>query len=171
MVGETLKFWLMIAWLLPLAGFVVEIFFGFYSKNPRHSKAAAWCAVGCIGIGFLCSANALRIWGNANEWCVLEAADHGEHGDAHADHDDGHHDADSAEGKTEYSGVIYTLGVFGSLEVTLDYYIDSLTLVMFTMVTLIATCIHLFAIGYMSDELTDDYVDHSAHTADGKHVH
>ncbi|MDG1893795.1 MAG: NADH-quinone oxidoreductase subunit L [Fuerstiella sp.] len=182
MVGETLKFWLMIAWLLPLAGFVVEIFFGFYSKNPRHSKAAAWCAVGCIGIGFLCSANALRIWGNANDWCVLEVAEHSNaHADpAHseethdadkalADHD--HSDADSAKGQTAYSGVIYTLGVFGSLEVTLDYYIDSLTLVMFTMVTLIATCIHLFAIGYMSDELTDEYVDHSAHTADGGHVH
>ena len=42
---------------------------------------------------------------------------------------------------------------------------------MFCMVTLIATCIHIFAVGYMSDELTDEYVDHSAHTSDGHHVH
>ncbi|RMG41149.1 MAG: NADH-quinone oxidoreductase subunit L [Planctomycetota bacterium] len=61
--------------------------------------------------------------------------------------------------------------MFGDLVVTIDYYIDSLTLVMFVMVTFIATCIHIFAIGYMSDELTLDYVDHHAHTADGKHVH
>ena len=55
MVGDTLKQLLMTAWLLPLLGFVVEIFFGYWSKNPRHSKAAAWLAVGCIGVGFLCS--------------------------------------------------------------------------------------------------------------------
>ena len=213
MVGETLRNYLMIAWLLPLAGFVVEIFFGFYSKNPRHSKAAAWCAVGCIGAGFLCSCAALITWGNANDWCVLEHHDsHGEHAEAgheaddhsggeHAadDHhvaepahdaaaaveDHGHehavaaasgdaaHPDDNASGsqKTTYSGVLYTLGKFGSLELSLDYYIDSLTLVMFTMVTLIATCIHLFAMGYMSEELTDEYVDHQVHTADGKHLH
>jgi len=188
MVGETLKFWLMIAWLLPLAGFVVEIFFGFYSKNPRGSKTAAWVAVGCIGIGFLCSLNALRIWGAANEWSVLAhhdshaehaAADHA-HGSDEADHEheagaavhdeaDGHHAEKT--GETAYSGEIYTLAKFGSLTIALDYYIDSLTLVMFTMVTLIATCIHLFAIGYMGDELTEEYVDHFAHTSDGKHVH
>jgi NADH-quinone oxidoreductase subunit L len=62
-------------------------------------------------------------------------------------------------------------GSSADLDISLDYYIDSLTLVMFCMVTLIATCIHIFAVGYMSDELTEDYVDHHAHTADGKHVH
>ncbi len=207
MVGETLRNYLMIAWLLPLAGFVVEIFFGFYSKNPRHSKAAAWCAVGCIGVGFLCSCAAVVTWGNANNWCVMEPHDahalhsgeaahaeepqeenghvedsHGEAAHSEADahnHDyavaaggEGHDDHETAaKGQTVYSGVLYTLGKFGSLELSIDYYIDSLTLVMFTMVTLIATCIHLFAMGYMSDELTDEYVDHFAHTSDGKHVH
>lgn len=202
MLGETLKFWLMIAWLLPLAGFAVEILFGFghFSKNPRHSKAAAWCAVGCIGTGFLCSLIALLTWGQATEWSVLADEGHGYHGEhvaAHSDeaaahNDEGHHVADANEDHetahadddheedahgaaasvpTAYSGIIYSLGSFGDLDLTIDYYIDSLTLVMFTMVTLIATCIHLFAMGYMGDELTDDYVDHFAHTADGKHVH
>ena len=59
---------------------------------------------------------------------------------------------------------------FGSLRLAIDYYIDSLTLVMFTMVTLIASLIHLFAIGYMSDELTDDHEDHQVHTSHG-HLH
>ncbi len=96
--------------------------------------------------------------------------------------DEEHHAADGGQHADEqeenkeaaplvYHGTLYTLATFGELVVSIDYYIDSLTLVMFTMVTLIATCIHLFAIGYMSDELTDDYVDHFAHTSDGKHVH
>ncbi|HIK93642.1 MAG TPA: NADH-quinone oxidoreductase subunit L [Planctomycetes bacterium] len=183
MVGETLQKLLMTAWLLPLLGFVVEIFFGYWSKNPRHSKAAAWMAVGCIGTGFLCSLTALVMWGNASNafddgdrlgWMSQQAAEnearHPGHDTGHG-HESGDHAEELERGQTVYSGTIYTLGVFGSLEVTLDYYIDSLTLVMFTMVTLIATCIHLFAIGYMSDELTDEYVDHSAHTSDGGHVH
>ena len=87
----------------------------------------------------------------------------------HADH--GHDDAAHGGGLGVYSGSFYTLGTFGGITLSMDYYIDSLTLTMFMMVTLIATCIHLFAMGYMSDELTEDYVDHFAHTADGKHVH
>ena len=211
MVGETLATYLMIAWLLPLFGFVVEIFFGFYSKNPRHSKAAAWCAVACIGAGFVCSVAAFAEWSAAsnafgeNGWITEKKhADHGDHHDAEhhgegheADGhvDDAHQEEDhgstavgdsgylltaaeaeaksgkAVRGQTEYSGVIYSLGTFGGIELSMDYYIDSLTLVMFMMVTLIATCIHLFAMGYMSDELTDEYVDHFAHTADHKHVH
>ena len=69
------------------------------------------------------------------------------------------------------TGTFYTLATFGRLRVAIDYYIDSLTLTMFVMVTLIATCIHIFALGYMADELTDDHVDHSVHLADGKHLH
>ena len=151
MLGDTLKYWLMIAWLLPLLGFVVEILFGFYSKNPRHSKAAAWSAVGCIGAGFLCSLIALMTWGNATHWSVLQHESHDAHaahvdaghGDEHAGHADGDHGGDHGgdhaghadDGHadavpTAYSGVIYTLAVFGDLEITIDYYIDSLTLVM-----------------------------------------
>jgi proton-translocating NADH-quinone oxidoreductase chain L len=51
------------------------------------------------------------------------------------------------------SGVYYTLGKFGSLALTIGYYIDSLTLAMFCMVTLIASLIHLYAYKYMDDEL------------------
>ena len=66
-----------------------------------------------------------------------------------------------------FSGTFYRLAKFGALNVSLDWYIDSLTLVMFTMVTFIATCIHLFAIGYMKDELTEEYEDHEVHTSHG----
>ncbi|MEZ6031542.1 MAG: proton-conducting transporter membrane subunit [Planctomycetaceae bacterium] len=205
MVGETLRNLLMIAWLLPLAGFAVEIFGGFWGS--RKSRVAAWMSVGCIGIGFVCSLSALLIWGGSNKWTVLHGADtHGtSHADAghdaenhaepahaepaHADHEtsqahtgdaavshvspDSHtsHDPAMERGQTVFSGTLYYLARFGSLDISLDYYIDSLTLVMFTMVTFIATCIHLFAMGYMSEELTEEYVDHNAHLANGHHVH
>src|SRR5690606_23106409 len=45
------------------------------------------------------------------------------------------------------TGTYYTLGRFGPLEFTISYYIDSLTIAMFCMVTLIASCIHFYAIG------------------------
>jgi NADH-quinone oxidoreductase subunit L len=206
MTGEWLKILLTIAWLLPLAGFAVEIWAGYW--GTRQSKAAALLAVGCIATGFLCSLSALLIWGSATHWTALE--DHGAGANEHhalsldspsgveagvvsevgdsetrpatgddeltftsfvaaegtADDNDHH-----AEIQTVFSGTFYTLGKFGPLEISLDWYIDSLTLVMFTMVTLIATCIHVFAMGYMSDELTDDYVDHQIHNADGSHFH
>ena len=51
------------------------------------------------------------------------------------------------------SGDWYTLGQFGSLSLTIGYYIDSLTIAMFCMVTLIASCIHVYSLGYMHEEL------------------
>lgn len=91
---------------------------------------------------------------------------HGEHAhDKHA-HGVGHH----AAPKVVFTGIFYRLAQFGTLDISLSYYIDSLTLVMFTMVTFIASCIHIFAIGYMSEELTENYADHQVHTAHG-HLH
>ena len=53
---------------------------------------------------------------------------------------------------------------------TLGFRIDMLSAVMFMMVTFIATLIHLFSIGYMSDELKKEVEDHEVHTAHG-HFH
>jgi NADH-quinone oxidoreductase subunit L len=52
----------------------------------------------------------------------------------------------------------------------LGFRIDSLSAVMFVMVTFIATLIHLFSIGYMGDELAPVVEDHQVHTEDG-HLH
>jgi NADH-quinone oxidoreductase subunit L len=52
-------------------------------------------------------------------------------------------------------GVPWVLGQFGKLRVSISYYIDTLTICMFCMVTLIATLIHIYAMGYMHDELHD----------------
>src|SRR5262249_54838725 len=50
---------------------------------------------------------------------------------------------------------------------TLGYRIDSLTAVMFLMVTFIATLIHLFSMGYMDEELQPTVEDHQVHTPEG----
>lgn len=193
MTGETLRNLLMTAWLLPLLGFAIEIFGGYWGS--RTSRAAAWLAVVCIATGFVCSATALVTWGNASRWTVISHDDHGTK--PHDDSRDSEKPAVQPHGSTDsrgefrtaslpltaedaaagprpqtvFSGTIYRLATFGGLQLSLDYYIDSLTLVMFTMVTFIATCIHLFAIGYMSEELTEEYVDHHAHLRNGHHVH
>jgi NADH-quinone oxidoreductase subunit L len=204
-LGDSLSKLLACACILPLLGFMIEVFAGYWSD--RFSKTAAYIAVACIGIGFLCSVTAFCQWKSATDFQFVTEAHHGEHDAGHddsghhdgdADHKEDHehhagneghghdHDADGHEEshaddgdeevaliphETAFSGSFYTLVKFGSLQVSVDYYIDSLTLLMYMMVTLIATCIHVFAIGYMSDELTEEYVDHNAHTADGKHVH
>jgi len=180
-IGYTLSWYLRLAWLLPLAGFAVEVFAGYWSN--RHSKTAAYLATGCIGAGFALSTAAFLCWGSHTDWEVFAAsdsaghaflADHVESETDHGSAGEGSHAVAASHDESRqavFSGTIYRLGTFGDLEITIDYYIDSLTLLMFMMVTLIATCIHVFAIGYMSDELTDEYVDHSAHTSDGQHVH
>ncbi len=49
----------------------------------------------------------------------------------------------------------------------LGFKIDSLSGLMFVMVTFIATLIHLFSMGYMADELQPEVEDHQVHTAHG----
>ncbi len=179
--GDYLMFLLTTAWLLPLVGFVIEMYWLCWSH--RLSKGAAYFAVGFIGAGFVCSLLALLIWGGATGWSALSGhhgADAGHHAAAHNDGDHAEHHADdhavaghatehATPVKKYYAGTYYELARFGSLRLSLDWYIDSLTLVMFTMVTFIATCIHLFAIGYMHDELTEEYEDHEVHMHGGGH--
>ena len=186
-LGNTLANLLTVAWLLPLLGFVIQILFALKWWG-RKSKAAALLAIFCIGAGFVCSSTAFYLWGEGTEWAVFKPAEHGhaEHADAtsagHAaeGHDGHEHAADhkhtavahvAPKPQTVFSGTFYNLARFGDLNISLDYYIDSLTLTMFVMVTLIATCIHIFATGYMSEELVEDYVDHQVHSHDGGHFH
>jgi NADH-quinone oxidoreductase subunit L len=230
--GTTLKWLLAAAWLLPLLGFCVEIFGGYWGRHAetatklgRH-KLASYLAVGCIATGFVLSAAAMVTWLDSTGVSLLPAGDaHASHHGHEAHHDEGHHGgaegpgeagaetgaaehaeaADAAEPgdtapgddvrvdelaalggapaedehavhandpyKYAFSGTFYEFARFGNLRIAIDYYIDGLTLLMFCMVTLIASCIHVFAIGYMSDELTDDYEDHFVHTRGGGHFH
>lgn len=85
-------------------------------------------------------------------------------GDAEG-HDDGHQQTAGPS----YTGDYYLLGQFGKLRVTISYYIDTLTIVMFCMVTLIASCIHFYAQGYMHEE-EHDVTDHEVTLTDGSHL-
>jgi NADH-quinone oxidoreductase subunit L len=122
---------------------------------------------------------------------ALEAEHHdGEHGSG--EHATEEHDHDAPEGKAgvadhhegqgeshgddahgAHVGVIphvtgewYTLAQFGKLRLSISYYIDALTIAMMCMVTLIATCIHFYSMGYMHDEL-HDFTDPEVTLSDG----
>ncbi|PHS07513.1 MAG: NADH-quinone oxidoreductase subunit L [Blastopirellula sp.] len=95
-----------------------------------------------------------------------------EHGEA-AQHDA---DADDAENfiPPVYTGHWYSLGRFMvgtpyEADVSINYYIDSLTIIMFCMVTFIASCIHFYASGYMHDEL-HEFTDPEVIMKDGSNL-
>jgi NADH-quinone oxidoreductase subunit L len=198
---ETLPKLLLVAWLLPLASFVV-ICIGYsipqmLGMPVRYAaqKYAAYIAIFAIVAG--CVLSMIGLFGH---WLPAHSlvGGHGaaeEHGDEHAP---GHasatkspfrlaamqtqehagpseggssHSAEHNNGPPPYlTGDWYTLASMGNLKLTIGYYIDTLTVLMFCMVTLIASCIHIYAVGYMHDEL-HDYVDHEVHLADGEHLH
>lgn len=184
-----------LAWLTPLASFVLILFFG--PRMGSHGRNAAWVATAAIVTSFVLSLTAFFAWlgvhpvtpahhGGHGEHAMLEfepaagtayaaeepgkpaPADAGHaaagHGDDHAAHSEGHH------GPIAYSGDWYTLYEGGRLKLSIGWYIDALTILMFVVVTLIATCIHVYASGYMHDEL-HDVTDHEVTLADGHHLH
>jgi len=169
-----------LATLLPLASFFVLLVFG-----PRFGKAlghGAYVATGAIvGAGVL-AFYSLVIWlvnhplGDAahpssddNHVAAATKHDESEGHDAEDDHGEAGHSAHGGVGPA-YAGDYYTLGVFGKLRLTIGYYIDSLTIIMFCLVTLIASCIHFYAMGYMHEEVDDVVTDHEVTLKDGSHL-
>lgn len=166
-LSSTLPTLLGIAWLLPLASFVLILFFGKHMGS--HGKGASYVACGAIIGAFVLSAVSLCGWLSEHP---LSAAHH----DAATEGDqleklpvDGVAPTEHAAAPpVSYSGDWYTLVQVGKLKLTIGWYIDALTVAMFCMVTLIASCIHVYSVGYMHDEL-HDVTDHEVHTADGHH--
>ncbi|MFM7138529.1 MAG: proton-conducting transporter membrane subunit, partial [Planctomycetota bacterium] len=181
-----------LAWLTPLASFVLILFFG--PRMGPHGRNAAWVATAAIVTSLVLSLTAFAVWlgahpvapshhGGHGEHAVLEPAagtayaaespekpagadaGHGDH--AGGGHGDGHGEA---HGPIAYSGDWYTLYQGGRLKLSIGWYIDALTILMFVVVTFIATCIHVYASGYMHDEL-HDVTDHEVTLADGHHLH
>jgi len=167
------------AWLIPLASFTLIVFFG-----PRMGKAgnkAGYLATAAIGTSCALSLFALFfVWlpsygvPPALEHATDHASTDHESGDhaAAAGHESTGHDAAHADAATvkPIVGDWYTLAKFGALQLTIGYYIDSLTVLMFAMVTIIATLIHFYAYGYMHDEL-HEVVDHEVRLSDGHDLH
>ncbi len=165
---------LLLAWLLPLASFTLIVFTG-----PRLGHKAGYVATAAIGTSFLLSVIALGTWlwhhpivahdGNTESHAATELTADDHHQPEHTEGDDGHgHKAAHHESASPHlTENWYTLAEFGSLRLTIDYYIDALTLAMFVMVTLISTCIHVYSFGYMHEEL-EDVTDPLASTSSGK---
>ncbi len=165
-----------LAWLTPLASFVAILFFG--PRMGPHGRNAAWVATAAIATSLVLSLAAFGTWLSAHP---VTAAAHSEHA---ADHgtESGHgtetgHGIESGHGSEHashvpaaYSGDWYTLYEGGTLKLSIGWYIDALTVLMFVVVTFIATCIHVYASGYMHDEL-HDVTDHEVHLANGGHLH
>ncbi|MDO4557952.1 MAG: NADH-quinone oxidoreductase subunit L, partial [Planctomycetia bacterium] len=137
-IHESLPILLGTAWLLPLVSFVLILFFG--PKMGKAGKYAGHLAIAAIGTGLILSVIAACLW------CGVHPAVAAAHGEDAAE-------IATATTPMAVCGDWYTLFRFGSLAVTVGYYIDALTIAMFCMVTLIATCIHVYATGYMHEEL------------------
>ncbi len=185
-LASTLPVLLGLAWLLPLASFALIVLFG--PRMGKHGKYAAHVATGAILSGFVLSVIALVGW--ISEHHVVKS--HHEAGSAAVEKEtsagakvasEKAHEGSGPTAAIEpgakhepiappvyYSGDWYTVAAFGPLKLTIGYYIDALTVVMFAMVTLIATCIHFYAAGYMHDEL-HDVTDHEVMLSDGHHLH
>ncbi len=137
-VNQLLPILLGLAWLLPLASFVLIVLFG--PLMGKAGRGAGYLATLAICSSFVLSAAALTLWIIQHP---LAAGVHvlGGHGEA------------SLPSVSAIAGDWYALGVFGSLRVTIGYYIDALTIAMFCMVSLVASCIHVYSFGYMHEEL------------------
>jgi NADH:ubiquinone oxidoreductase subunit 5 (subunit L)/multisubunit Na+/H+ antiporter MnhA subunit len=141
-LAKMLPMLLALAWLLPLASFVLIVLVG--PRLGRAGRGAGFVATGAIVAAFLISLFALGLWLSQPPLAASPEppAAHG-HLPAHG----------PTTRAAPLSGDWYTLGEFGSLRITIGYYIDALTLAMFAMVTLIASCIHVYSFGYMHEEL------------------
>jgi proton-translocating NADH-quinone oxidoreductase chain L len=180
---EKLPTLLLIAWLLPLAsftiiciGYSIPQMLGVRVKYSTQKFAGYIATAAIVGACLLSMTAMFRIWLPTHP--LPAAEEHlaepdvltgGEHiAESEAAHDTQHPDKNAT--KISVSGDWYSLGVFGKLKLTIGYYIDLLTVTMFCMVTLIASCIHFYATGYMHDEL-HDVDDHEITLPNGHHFH
>jgi len=139
--------------------------------GDRPHRAAAFIATGAIALSFILSLVGF----------VYFLQDHPLPPHAESPHAAGHPEggpaAEASSGSTadRWAGSVRwaEIGRFNSTKSTvlaLGYRIDSLSTVMFLMVSFIATFIHIFSIGYMSEELAPVVEDHQVHTEEG-HLH
>ena len=174
-----------LAWLAPLVSFVAILFFG--PRMGPHGRNAAWVATAAIATSLVLSLAALGTWlvahpvtapvHDAHAAAVVHDAGHDAGHDAvapssadHGTHHESHGDHHAGRRPVAYAGDWYTLYHGGALTLSIGWYIDALTVLMFVVVTFIATCIHVYASGYMHDEL-HDVTDHEVHLSSGGHLH
>ena len=116
---------LLIATLLPLASFTVLLFFGKRMGNPF----AGYFGTAGIGASFVCSVAATFFWLTGGY-------------------------AGKAPTPITFQWIPVGAGIGQQHPGFLDLglYVDSLTVLMFFMITLVATLVHLFSVGYMAED-------------------
>jgi NADH-quinone oxidoreductase subunit L len=135
------------ATLLPLLSFVILLLGG-----RRWGKAGAYIATGAIVGAFVLSAVGFTLY--------VTQHSHG----SHADHASAQGHAGPAWSGSAYWAVIHGKGAIEpAIGLKLGYYIDGLAVVMFLMITLVASLIHIYSMGYMGEELQETVEDHQAH--------
>ena len=131
---------LILATLLPLVSFVILVFLGKRMGNPL----AGYVGTAMIGGSFLCAIIAMMLWLNGGKYIDPTHPNQGM----------------VAYGKN--AGPINLpmkwVPVGGGLSqdhpgyLDVGVYVDSLTIAMFSMITLVATLVHVFSIGYMHED-------------------
>ena len=135
------------AWLLPLGSFALIALFG--PRMGRGGRAAGSIATGAAIASAILSLVALGTWlsrGPTGDGYAQAAAGAPPGATSHAAHAPG-------SAAAPIAGQWYALFDIGALSVAIDYYIDGLTLAMFVMVGVVASCIHVYSFGYMHEEL------------------
>ncbi|MFL5339731.1 MAG: NADH-quinone oxidoreductase subunit L [Gemmataceae bacterium] len=184
-----------VATLLPLASFVLLLLLGGVRnafRPYRHgsglgatlfqvfggdqpSRVGAYVATAAIAASFLLCATGL-VWflndkGTGGHHSHHEQVAEDDKKEAGEDHEHG-----TAETQDKWAGRVEWVALSGrdhdprtAMKLEVGYRIDHLSAIMFVMVTLIATLIHLFSAGYMSEELQPKVEDHQVHGEDGGH--
>jgi NADH-quinone oxidoreductase subunit L len=195
-VSENPGLWFLYATLLPLASFVLLLLAGGLRQYARSAnrglyaalggdtpgRGAAYVATAAIGLGFVLSAiGAVQFSGDFQKKEHLESFLRSEMNKAvHTKEqqeqiEDLEKQIAAVDGRwqmsTNWAGIRFGTDTDAPATVLrLGYRVDSLTVIMFLMVTLIATLIHIFSMGYMADEMAAVVEDHQVHTEDG-HLH
>ena len=178
---------LLTAVLLPLASFFVILVAG--NRLRENASTVATGAILLSGVlSFICffcwliqhhsvifpetNSHVAQLQSPAEPGSQFTLVDHHTddgHGDSemHAAADEDSDHEENTDKIEALHGDYYLLGKFGKLRLTISYYIDTLTLCMFCMVTLISTLIHFYAQGYMHEEVDDELTDHEVQLEDG----
>ena len=172
---------------------IFELFGGEDEERPGRGQWSAWTATAAIAIAFLlCLSGAVQYFSghekDEKDKKQLEENIAGLHKKLHELKDNGPAQEFLEQGKKleEEETALAKLeskwnGHWDWLQINpvntkddksgnflrVGFHIDSLSVVMFVMVTFIATLIHLFSIGYMSDEMQPMVEDHHVHSAHG----
>src|SRR5437763_3918875 len=177
-----------VATLLPLASFalILVVFAirtalrsspeGSFGQQLYHatggdvpSRWPAWLATAAIGLAFVCSATGF-IW-FLDDHKQIESLEEEVRHSKPAEREAPEEKIKEREAHWTGSADWVRLGAPGdtrqALALQIGFKIDHLSAIMFVMVTLIATLIHLFSMGYMAEEKQLHVEDHQVHDEEG----